>query len=99
MPPEWPMALISLNITQASSAFKQHLYQPALEFGDFRTIFQPVLGQAGCGQAIPPWQWRLQRKHLAQDEGRNKAGKKLGAGTTSQKRKMDRLHKQSAKPN
>ena len=32
----------------------------------------------------PSWMWKQNRKDLASREGRNKAGKKRGAGTTSQ---------------
>ena len=37
-------------------------------------------------------------KHLAKGDGRNKAGKKVGKGTTSTKRKLQRLHLQPHQP-
>ena len=35
----------------------------------------------------PSWLWKSLRKHLAKGDNKNKAGKKLGAGTTSLTRK------------
>ena len=46
----------------------------------------------------PSWMWKLNRKHLAKGDDRNKAGKKVGKGTTSTKRKLQRLHLQPDQP-
>ena len=42
----------------------------------------------------PSWLWKSLRKHLAKGDNKNKAGKKLGAGTTSLTRKEKRRHLQ-----
>ena len=46
----------------------------------------------------PSWMWKTNRKHLAKGDNKNKAGKKLGKGTTSNIRKLQRLHLQDKQP-
>ena len=45
----------------------------------------------------PSWMWKQNRKDLASKEGRNKAGKKRGGGTTSQNRMARRAVEQPQK--
>ena len=41
----------------------------------------------------PSWMWKQVRLELAKGEDRNKAGRKLGQGTTSHARRLKRIEK------
>ena len=47
----------------------------------------------------PSWQWKLDRQEKSKQEGRNKAGKKMGSGPSSTSRKQRRQENPPKKNN
>ena len=71
-----------------NKSLPQGLFQP-LEEGDRQDqVWTP---QMRLTKDSPSWMWKKTRLHLASADGRNKAGRKKGAGCTSKARKEKRM--------
>ena len=72
----------------STKSLPQGLFQP-LEEGDRQDqVWTP---QMRLTKDSPSWMWKKTRLHLASADGRNKAGRKKGAGCTSKARKEKRM--------
>jgi hypothetical protein len=71
-----------------NKSLPQGLFQP-LEEGDRQDqVWTP---QMRLTKDSPSWMWKKTRLHLGSADGRNKAGRKKGAGCTSKARKEKRM--------